>query len=131
MLQHRLMSLIDQSGGNPLFLLELLDHTEGTEDLPDSVEALVSARIDRLDLELRRLLRYSAVVGVTFDQDLVAETAGDAVPRPASRPAGIGCPNSSNRTTVSCDSGTACTGTLPTKVCRSASAVNSTNGSAP
>ncbi len=80
MLQHRLMSLIDQSGGNPLFLLELLDHTEGTEDLPDSVEALVSARIDRLDLELRRLLRYSAVVGVTFDQDLVAETAGDAVP---------------------------------------------------
>ena len=60
MLQHRLMSLIDQSGGNPLFLLELLDHTEGTEDLPDSVEALVSARIDRLDLELRRLLRYSA-----------------------------------------------------------------------
>lgn len=80
MLQHRLKSLIEQSGGNPLFLLELLDHTEGTEDLPDSVEALVSARIDRLDLELRRLLRYSAVVGVTFDQELVAETAGDEVP---------------------------------------------------
>ena len=80
MLQHRLMSLIEQSGGNPLFLLELLDHTEGTEELPDSVEALVSARIDRLDLELRRLLRYAAAIGVIFDPDLLAETAGDAVP---------------------------------------------------
>ena len=50
-LPHEMAELSERSGGNPLFLQELLQaaRTAGTvEGLPDSIEGIVMADIDRL-----------------------------------------------------------------------------------
>ena len=76
---HELATLVQRCGGNPLFLQELLAavRTGGFDALPDSVEALVTARIDQLPHDARSLLRYLSVLGQSFARDLVAAVADD------------------------------------------------------
>jgi class 3 adenylate cyclase/tetratricopeptide (TPR) repeat protein len=84
LLPHELEVLTERSGGNPLFLAELLAAARqagGIESLPDSVESLMMAQIDRLSPADRRLLRSAAVVGATFSVELLGE-ALDAPPGP-------------------------------------------------
>ena len=61
--------VIQRSGGNPLFAIELARAvSRGTVDqLPDSIEGLISTRIDALTADKRRLLRVAAVFGREFD----------------------------------------------------------------
>jgi class 3 adenylate cyclase/tetratricopeptide (TPR) repeat protein len=71
-----------RAAGNPLFLRELVSAARaGGEagDLPESVETLLTTRIDTLAPADRMLLRYAAVVGPTFGLDLVGEILGDEV----------------------------------------------------
>ena len=71
---HELQALVVRSGGHPLFLRELvataLDGNE-SEALPDSVEAMIAARIDRLDPGDRNVLRRASVLGQSFSLDLL------------------------------------------------------------
>lgn len=70
-------ALVERAGGNPLFLRELAAYAAaGGADVPDSVEGLLASRLDALDADGRSLLRTAAVVGMTFEQDLVDELAG-------------------------------------------------------
>ena len=66
-------AIVERSGGNPLFLQELLasSHGEAGGDLPENIEAVVTTRIDRLAPVDRTLLRYAAVMGSTFSSELV------------------------------------------------------------
>ena len=79
---HELATLVERAGGNPLFLRELLGawrNARSVEDLPDSVETLMAARIDRLPPADRNFLRAAAVLGTAFDGTLLpAVLAGDA-----------------------------------------------------
>jgi class 3 adenylate cyclase/tetratricopeptide (TPR) repeat protein len=65
-------ALIEKTGGNPLFVEEtirMLAEQEGItspERIPDTVQALIAARIDRLGAEERTALRRGAVIGRTF-----------------------------------------------------------------
>src|SRR5205823_13427624 len=70
-----------RSGGSPLFLVELLNvaRSAGTDVLPDSVEAVVTADIDRLSPSDRIVLRYASVLGVAFDEALLEAALGDEV----------------------------------------------------
>ena len=71
---HEIAELNDRSGGNPLFLLELLQAARSAgsvSGLPDSIEGMVTAEIDRLPNRDRRILRYASVLGVAFDASLV------------------------------------------------------------
>ena len=86
LLPHQLDALTARAEGNPLFLTELLrvvrDSTsDGSTDqasLPDTIDALVTAQIDRLPPARRRLLRYAAVLGRSFSlRDLEALLAGE------------------------------------------------------
>jgi class 3 adenylate cyclase/tetratricopeptide (TPR) repeat protein len=78
-----LAALVKRSSGNPLFLLELLAGFRvagGVDALPSSVEGMVTAQIDRLPSADRRLLRYAAVLGTSFPEELataLATTAGE------------------------------------------------------
>ena len=59
---HEAEDVAERSGGNPLFLLELLDAVRASgsiESLPDSVEALIAGEIDRLAPTDRTILRYA------------------------------------------------------------------------
>lgn len=61
----RLAALYDRSGGNPLFLIELMALTEGggLHELPDSLRSLIAARLDRLTVDQRQMLENAAVLG--------------------------------------------------------------------
>ncbi len=68
--QHVVDELVDRSGGNPLFLKQLVDVTRvrgGTEQLPESVEALLAAQIDELPARDRAALRQASVLGARFE----------------------------------------------------------------
>ncbi len=72
---HDVALLAERSAGNPLFLTELIAAARslgGVSALPDSVEALVTASIDRLPPQDRDLLRRIAVLGRSFPEYLVA-----------------------------------------------------------
>ncbi len=74
-----LAALVDRSGGNPLFLRELAaaaSNGEAVGSLPDSIEDVVAARIDRLSGEDRYLLRRMSVLGQSFPSDLLADVVG-------------------------------------------------------
>ncbi len=60
-----LLELYDRSGGNPLFLIELVALTEagGGADLPDTLRTLIAARLDQLTLAQRQLLENAAARG--------------------------------------------------------------------
>ena len=72
----------ERSGGNPLFLLDLIDavHASGSvESLPDSVEALIAGEIDRLAPRDRTMLRFASVLGTSFDPALLVDAVRDDV----------------------------------------------------
>ncbi len=67
--------LVDRSGGNPLFVRELVAavlNGDSISALPDSVEDVVVARIDRLPVLDRQLLRRMSVLGQSFSAQLLA-----------------------------------------------------------
>ena len=74
--------LVERSGGNPLFLLELVRafRATGGEQLPGSVESVLAARVDRLPPTRRRLLRYSAVLGEHVDPGLLTRALAGSEP---------------------------------------------------
>ncbi|MGB2874801.1 MAG: adenylate/guanylate cyclase domain-containing protein [Gaiellaceae bacterium] len=79
MLQHEVSAITDRAGGNPLFLQELAVSSRAPEReaLPESVEAVVATRIDKLAAGDRALLRYAAVLGATFSADLVTNVLAE------------------------------------------------------
>ncbi len=71
---HEIDELARRSGGNPLFLFQLLDtvRTTGTlAGLPDSIESLIAGEIDQLAPTDRTILRYASVLGTRFDPALL------------------------------------------------------------
>jgi class 3 adenylate cyclase/tetratricopeptide (TPR) repeat protein len=74
--EEELRALAERGAGNPLFLQELATtETEvGTSDeLPETVEALLTTRIDRLAPGDRTLLRWASVLGASFSGSLIAD----------------------------------------------------------
>ncbi len=76
-------ALAERSGGNPLFVRELVfaaQHGTSLDELPETVESLLTTRIDTLGPADRMLLRYASVVGPTFELDLLGEILADEIP---------------------------------------------------
>jgi predicted ATPase/class 3 adenylate cyclase len=83
--QHEIEALARRAGGNPLFLQELLAAARSggqaaIEALPDSVEATIAARIDRLDPPDRAALRRLSVLGGSFSEHLARTVLGSEAP---------------------------------------------------
>jgi hypothetical protein len=59
--------LVQQSGGNAFFLEELVRaHAEGAGEMPETLLAMVQARLERFPSRVRRVLRAASVFGVEF-----------------------------------------------------------------
>jgi predicted ATPase len=78
--QHQ--AIVTRAAGNPFFLEELIwtavergDHTLPLP-LPDTIQAVLAARIDRLLPEDKRLLQIAAVVGTEVPVPLLQRVAG-------------------------------------------------------
>lgn len=68
----------ERSGGNPLFVRELVAASRGgVATLPETVETLITTRIDTLEPGDRFLLRNASVLGAQFDLDLLADVLAD------------------------------------------------------
>jgi tetratricopeptide (TPR) repeat protein len=75
-------ALVERSGGNPFTLEELVRaHASGATSLPDSVIAMLQARIGALEPEARRVLRAASVFGRAFEAEGVLALLGDGVTR--------------------------------------------------
>jgi class 3 adenylate cyclase/tetratricopeptide (TPR) repeat protein len=78
-----LRALLDKTEGNPLFVEETVrmvlerGPTRGVERIPDTVQALIGARIDRLHPVQRSLLRRAAVIGRVFWRGSLAHLSPD------------------------------------------------------
>ncbi|HET6908078.1 MAG TPA: adenylate/guanylate cyclase domain-containing protein [Mycobacteriales bacterium] len=74
-------ALIRRSEGNPLFLRELIGSVGAADvdELPGSLEELLSAQIDALSPNHRRLLRAVSVLGVRFHELMAAEIVGTEI----------------------------------------------------
>jgi class 3 adenylate cyclase/tetratricopeptide (TPR) repeat protein len=72
-------ALLDKTEGNPLFVEEtvrmlLEEGADGVPSrIPDTLQALIAARIDRLPLEHKTVLRRAAVVGRVFWEGAIVE----------------------------------------------------------
>lgn len=74
--QHLISEMVARSGGNPLFLRELIAGVEG-EAMPHTMEGIIAARIDGLAPRDRQTLRYLSVLGEHFDESMLVETLTD------------------------------------------------------
>jgi class 3 adenylate cyclase/tetratricopeptide (TPR) repeat protein len=76
-----LAALTERAGGNPLFVQELVAATrgsdQGVDELPESVEGVLTSRIDSLAPGDRSLLRWASVLGSSFSSDLIARVLED------------------------------------------------------
>ena len=65
--------LTDRANGNPLFLEELSKNKgDGQEELPETVNDVIMAKLDRLD-NGKNILQYASVIGDTFDTKLLKQ----------------------------------------------------------
>ena len=73
-------ALVERAEGNPFFLEELLTAFVETgtvvEELPDSVQAILSARVDRLASGAKTALQAASVIGRVFWSGPTLELAG-------------------------------------------------------
>jgi class 3 adenylate cyclase/tetratricopeptide (TPR) repeat protein len=62
-------SLIERSGGNPLYALEfarMLGEHGGGMKMPETVQAMIAARLDSIPTDMRSIVQDAAVVGTAF-----------------------------------------------------------------
>ena len=85
------LALLERAGGNPLYAEEFValmaDRGQlggPSDEVPDSVQALIAARLDTLSPERKGLLQDAAVVGKVFWAGALAEM-GDRDPREVER----------------------------------------------
>jgi class 3 adenylate cyclase/tetratricopeptide (TPR) repeat protein len=66
-------AIVRRSGGNPLFLHELLRAARdvGVDELPDTLQEAVSTELDALTPAARRLVRCASVLGNSFPTDVL------------------------------------------------------------
>ena len=77
---HLLDVVVERSGGNPQFLMDLVEaaiESGGVGGLPGSAEAAAMARIDGLSPDDRNVVRRAAVFGVSFDPRMLAWVLDD------------------------------------------------------
>lgn len=74
-----------RSGGNPQFLLDLVQAIASGSMLPDSVEAAATARIDSLIPSDRTLVRRAAIFGISFHPRFLGDVLDADTPAPDER----------------------------------------------
>ncbi len=79
---HLQQAIVSKAAGNPYFLEELtwsvLEHgnVDGPLRIPDTIQAVLAARIDRLPPATKRLLQLAAVIGTQVAYPLLRAIAG-------------------------------------------------------
>ena len=81
--EHLREAVLAQAEGNPFFIEELVAQVGAGGDtvaIPDSVHAVLAARLDRLPVLEKHALQAASVIGRAFWREPVRELLGDALP---------------------------------------------------
>lgn len=78
--------ILERTEGNPLYLEEVVSalSEDGSERgneiaIPTTLQALITARLDRLDDDARRTLQLASVIGRSFDEPVLRAISGGGV----------------------------------------------------
>jgi tetratricopeptide (TPR) repeat protein len=82
LLPHDLQTVAERSGGNPQFLLDLVQVVSTGSLLPESVETAAMARIDELLPTDRAIVRRASVLGAHFHPRFLADVLDPNSPMP-------------------------------------------------
>ncbi|MFL5791752.1 MAG: tetratricopeptide repeat protein [Actinomycetota bacterium] len=82
LLPHDLQTVAERSGGNPQFLLDLVQVVGSGSMLPESVETAAMARIDELMPADRTIVRRASVLGARFHPRFLADVLAPGSPPP-------------------------------------------------
>jgi tetratricopeptide (TPR) repeat protein len=72
-------ALLERAGGNPLYaeqFARLFAERGSTDDLPETIQGIIAARLDGLTADEKRLIQDAAVLGKVFWAGAAAELAG-------------------------------------------------------
>ena len=72
--------ILERTEGNPLFLEELIAAVQTGDShgaIPDTLQALITARLDTLEEDTRRTLQLASVIGRSFPERVLHAVAGD------------------------------------------------------
>jgi DNA-binding SARP family transcriptional activator len=69
-------ALHERSGGNPLFLTQLLEAAAPQKGVPPTIASLVEVQVARLSPEARAVAEIAALAGQRFSPEVVKEVAG-------------------------------------------------------
>jgi class 3 adenylate cyclase len=80
----RRTQILERTDGNPLFVEEMaaavLEQGAGAEvAIPNTLRALITARLDRLDQGARRTLQLASVIGQSFPEPVLRAVSGDGI----------------------------------------------------
>jgi DNA-binding SARP family transcriptional activator len=80
--------IVERAEGNPLFLEQLVAVRAGQDaaDLPDTIEAVLAARIEHLEPDERAVLVHASVEGRNFHRAAVAELMSSDAPHAIAAP---------------------------------------------
>jgi DNA-binding SARP family transcriptional activator len=68
--------IVTESGGNPLFAIELARSSTSGGPLPETLEQVLSDRLAQLDLRARELVPWAAALGRHFDVEILGRATG-------------------------------------------------------
>src|SRR5205085_1142983 len=75
-----------KADGNPFFVEEIVKSLqEGGADVPDTIQDVITARIDRLGDGAKRVLQVASVIGRTFGRRLLDRVVTDGATEPLLR----------------------------------------------
>ncbi|WP_127505464.1 AAA family ATPase [Actinoplanes solisilvae] len=72
--------ILARAEGNPYFLAQLAAHAKDDDSLPDTLHALLAARVDALPADEKRLLQAASVMGRVFWTPPLRARLGDNLP---------------------------------------------------
>jgi DNA-binding CsgD family transcriptional regulator len=75
-----LITIVDRAEGNAYYAEELLAASDGDEELPAGLAALLMTRVEQLSVTAQQALRAAAVGGRRVDDELVMEASGLSAP---------------------------------------------------
>jgi len=74
--QTELDRIVTESGGNPLFAIELARSSTSGGPLPETLDQVLSDRLAQLDLRARELVPWAAALGRHFDVEILGRATG-------------------------------------------------------
>ncbi len=84
--EEHIKGLYQKTGGNPFYLEEMVNYLCEKQDplltsqsIPPTVKGLISARIDRLSIGAKRLLKMASVIGTSFSLDLLRDISAEDI----------------------------------------------------